>query len=272
MVNIVHRTVKHDKLNNTPFGVFTIWLRSALIGAHDYTSRTTQKNLVCPHRPRRTVDPGASRKEVAAAAERHRDRAEVFWREGCHIEEAYWPAGPRGWLESGEVPLAPGANRLQGGDVIQWDKPEDLPPDEDRVWVDRWDYACSAGDGTIQWDVRQKSALPFTRAFFQSIGSKPENCKLLITRGDSMEPFLFNRDTIMVDISKTQIRDGAVYAICFENEALVKRIYKQAGGVLVLNSYNSANYPDKTVDPAKASQFEVIGEVVYRSGAGFADG
>lgn len=188
-----------------------------------------------------------------------------------NIEETYWPVGPRGWLESEQMPPASVADRLIGGDVLAWDSPEDLPDDEDRVWVDRWDYSCSAGDGSIQWDIRKKSALPFTRAFFQTIGSKPENCKLLTTRGDSMEPFLYNKDTIMVDTSKTQIRDGVIYAICFEDEALVKRVYKQAGGILVLNSFNSTNYPDKIVDPSKASQFEIIGEVVYRSGAGFSD-
>lgn len=185
------------------------------------------------------------------------------------------------WLATGDgqppgeyLPAAinkpPSKKAIEGGDVAVWNTPDELPPDDTRVWVDRWDYTCSAGDGHIQWEVRQKSALPFTLAFFQAIGSKPENCKLLMVRGDSMEPFLFNRDMMMVDTSKTDIRDGQVYAVCFEGEALVKRVYKQGGGILVLNSYNDRNYPDKTVNPATAAQFEVIGEVVYRSGSGFA--
>lgn len=183
---------------------------------------------------------------------------------------AYWLSESDPESEAGTVASTPTQTRIEGGDILVWDKPEDLPADEERVWVDRWDYTCSAGDGLIQWEVRQKGALPFTLGFFQAIGSKPDNCKLLMVRGDSMEPFLFNRDMMMVDTSKTDIRDGQVYAVCFEGEALVKRVYKQGGGILVLNSYNDRNYPDKTVNPATAAQFEVIGEVVYRSGSGFA--
>jgi hypothetical protein len=158
----------------------------------------------------------------------------------------------------------------EDGRVAVWDKPEDLPPDESRVWVDRWDYNCSAGDGSIQWEIRQKDALPFTLAFFNAIGSKPDHCRLLMVRGSSMEPFLFDKDMIMIDIDKTALRDGKVYAVCFEQEALVKQVFKEAGGALVLHSYN-ANYPDKLVDPQRVGQFEVIGELVYRSGSGFTD-
>lgn len=31
------------------------------------------------------------------------------------------------------------------GNVIVWERPEDLEPDEDRVWIDRYDYRFSAG-------------------------------------------------------------------------------------------------------------------------------
>lgn len=172
-------------------------------------------------------------------------------------------------------PIELGAQRakksadMTGGDVVVWDKEEDLPQDDQRVWVDRWDYSCSAGDGMIQWEIRQKAALPFTLSFFKAIGSKPENCKLLVSRGDSMEPFLFNRDMIMVDVSKTNVRDGLVYAVSFEDEPLVKQLFKQPGGALTLHSYNT-RYPDRTVSPTDMERLEVIGEVVYRSGSGFA--
>lgn len=164
------------------------------------------------------------------------------------------------------------ALEAEGGGILTWEKEEDLPADEDRVWIDRYDYHFSAGTGLIQWEVREKRALPFNRAFFKALGSDPKHCRLLVTRGDSQEPFLFNRDLFMIDTTRTRIKDGAMYAIYFEDEPLVKRIFKQAGGGIVLNSYNSAKYPDKEIPADKMEFVRIVGEVIYRSGSGPAGG
>lgn len=153
------------------------------------------------------------------------------------------------------------------GNVTVWENEEDLEPDDDRVWIDRYDYHFSAGTGVIQWEVREKKALPFNKSFFREMGSNPKDCKLLVVRGQSMEPFLFNRDVFMVDTARTQIRDGEVYAIFLDDEALVKRIFKKPGGVIVLNSYNPA-HPDIEVTPDQMESVHIVGEYIYRSGAG----
>lgn len=158
------------------------------------------------------------------------------------------------------------------GNVLVWESESDLPDDPSRVWIDRYDYRFSAGDGTVQWEVREKRALPFDGGFFQKIGSRPQDCKLCIVRGDSMEPYLFNRDMMMVDSAKTSIRDGRVYAVIFEDEALVKQVFKQIGGSLVLHSYNSPKYPDKEIPADKLEYLKIAGEVIYRSGTGPAGG
>lgn len=151
------------------------------------------------------------------------------------------------------------------GQVSEWASAQEV--DDDRVWVDRADYHFSAGNGHIQWEVREKHALPFSKEFFAAIRSRPENCRLVNVRGDSMEPFLFDRDMIMVDTTKTSIRDGLIYALYFSDEAWVKQIFKAEDG-LILHSYN-AKYPDRSVTSETAAGLKVVGEVVYRSGSGF---
>jgi phage repressor protein C with HTH and peptisase S24 domain len=86
-----------------------------------------------------------------------------------------------------------------------------------------------------------------------------------------MEYYLFNRDTMLVDTAKTRIRDGQIYAIYFEDEPLVKQIFKEAGGGIVLHSLN-AKYPDKVVPVDLLDKVFVVGEVIGRSGSGFAGG
>lgn len=187
---------------------------------------------------------------------------------------------PEGWLDTPhnvqELAASihqPVAQQLpeDQGNVIAWERPEDLEPDEDRVWIDRYDYQLSAGTGVIQWEVRVKKALPFDIGFFRAVGSKPKDCKLLLVRGDSMEPYLFNRDLAMVDSSKKMIRDGRIYAVHFEDEPLVKQIFKQAGGGVTLHSYNS-KYPDREIGSDRMASLSIVGEVIYRSGSGPAGG
>ncbi|AXE94148.1 LexA family transcriptional regulator [Paraburkholderia sp. SIMBA_050] len=155
----------------------------------------------------------------------------------------------------------------QKGGVLVWETPEDLPEDSERVWIDKYEYHFSAGNGAIQWEVREKKALPFNMSFFRSIGSKPQDCKLLVVRGDSMEPFLFHRDVFMIDEAKTRVSDGGIYAVHFEDEALVKQVFKESGGGVRLHSYNPA-FPDRFIPATEMGLLRIVGKLVYRSGAG----
>ena len=198
------------------------------------------------------------------------------------IEERF--GKPVGWLDvehKAEQPDSPSKassrDLIKGllpddkGNVIVWERPEDLEPDDGRVWIDRYDYRFSAGSGVIQWEVRQKKALPFDVGYFKALGSNPKDCKLAIVHGDSMEYYLFNRDTMLIDTAKTHVRDGHVYAIYFEDEPLVKQIFKEVGGGLRLHSLNP-KYLDKVVPPEYLDRVIVAGEVIGRSGSGFAGG
>ena len=157
------------------------------------------------------------------------------------------------------------------GNVVVWERPEDLEPDEDRVWIDRYDYRFSAGTGLIQWEIRQKKALPFDIGFFKALGVKPQDCKLAQVHGPSMEPYLFNRDLMMICTTRTHVRDGRIYAVYFEDEALVKQIFKEPEGALRLHSYN-ADFPDRVIAADQLASLQIAGEVMYRSGSGPAGG
>lgn len=157
------------------------------------------------------------------------------------------------------------------GNVVTWEAPEDLAIDEDRVWIDRFDYRFSAGTGVIQWEVRQKKALPFDIGFFRALGVRPQDCKLAQVHGRSMEPYLFNRDMMMICSSKTRVKDGLIYAVVFEDEPLVKQIFKEPEGALRLHSYNP-EFPDKVIHADQLESLQIAGEVIYRSGSGLAGG
>ncbi|MBJ9709855.1 XRE family transcriptional regulator [Burkholderia gladioli] len=173
------------------------------------------------------------------------------------------------WLGSGQQPK----RAVEGGAglVVPWERPDDLPPDEERIWMDQYDYRFSAGNGHIQWEMRKKKALPFDMGFFRALGVKPQDCRLARVHGRSMEPYLFNRDLMMICLAKSHVRDGLVYAVYFESEPLVKQIFKEPDGALRLHSYNP-DFPDRIVAAEQLAGLQIVGEVIYRSGSGLAGG
>lgn len=182
--------------------------------------------------------------------------------------------GMAGWFsDQAAAAQQPGFHKLpeDKGNVLAWEHPDDLPPDDGRVWLDRYDYRFSAGTGLIQWEVRQKKELPFDTGFFKGLGVKPQDCKLVQVHGRSMEPFLFHRDLMMICTTRTHVRDGHIYAVYFEDEPLVKQVFKEADGALRLHSYNS-EFPDRMVSADQLPRLQIAGEVMYRSGSGPAGG
>lgn len=182
---------------------------------------------------------------------------------------------PMGWMDtqddlpSKEDEAAKPAIKWQGDvrEVTTWNHPDDLPPDPDRVWIDRYDFRFSAGEGKIQWEIQQKQALPFDSDFFRRLGSRPQDCRLVKVDGESMEPYLFHDDSVLVDVSKTHISDGKIYALIFEDEQFVKQVFKEIGGGLILHSLNP-RFRDKVIPPDRDTYLNIAGRVVYRSGMG----
>lgn len=136
-----------------------------------------------------------------------------------------------------------------------------------KIWLPLMDISFSCGDGVnIECHFEEtKKKLAFEPDFLQSRGVKEQNIRLLYARGDSMELFIFDGDVFAIDISDTEIRDGQIYAVYFEGEALLKQVFKEAGGTLVLHSFNS-RYRDKIVSEDNGASFKVIGRQFWRAG------
>lgn len=83
-------------------------------------------------------------------------------------------------------------------------------------------------------------------------------------RGESMEPALYDGDTVIINTLDTRLVDGSVYAVNYEGEALVKRLIRDAG-----QWWLSSDNPDQRRFHRKLCQGEnciVIGRIVKREG------
>ncbi|WP_167354175.1 XRE family transcriptional regulator [Caballeronia fortuita] len=142
--------------------------------------------------------------------------------------------------------------------------------DPEHIWIDGFEYQFDADDGSIHWNRLEKRVLRLPLPFFASHGADPARCKVLTIKSDSsMEPFLFDHDQIVIDTGRVEPRESKIFAMTFEGEALVKQVFKEAGGALRLHSLNP-RYPDKIIAAEHLDGLKIVGQYLYRAGPGFA--
>ncbi|WP_292041507.1 LexA family transcriptional regulator [Massilia sp. UBA6681] len=92
-------------------------------------------------------------------------------------------------------------------------------------------------------------------------GLDPKRLIAIPVRGDSMEPLLFDGDTVVIDPTDKKLVSRELYALNFEGDCCVKQMLHKAGA-WYLHSINSDHKPVR----AESGQCEVIGRVVYQPG------
>lgn len=169
------------------------------------------------------------------------------------------------WLQTGETGIPPQVQRILDNTERHVISTEIDP--STKIWLPLMDISFSCGDGediTCHFEETKKK-LAFEPDFLSSRGVKEKDVRLLYARGDSMEMYIFDGDVFAIDISDTEVRDGKIYAVYFEGEALLKQIFKEAGGTLVLHSLNPY-YRDKIVNESNGASFKVLGRQFWRAG------
>lgn len=86
-------------------------------------------------------------------------------------------------------------------------------------------------------------------------------CVAFPASGDSMLPTIKDKDTVYVDLERTTVRDGKVFAICHGGLFKFKRLYNLPLGGIRIVSDNAAEFPEErlTAQEIIDQQFEIIG-------------
>ncbi|MGO4151390.1 LexA family transcriptional regulator [Cupriavidus sp. YAF13] len=152
--------------------------------------------------------------------------------------------------------------------IVTYESLEELPK-ESTVLVTRIDVELSAGNGRETWHIEEKEPLPFQADYIRRLDAKPKNLVAVKVTGDSMEPRLFDDDSVIVDRADTRVpANGGVFALVYAGEMLVKRLFQLPGGILKIVSDNHERYEPILLQPDQIEHISVIGRVKYRSGMG----
>lgn len=116
--------------------------------------------------------------------------------------------------------------------------------------------------------VEDSEPATYQLSWFQKHRINPDKVRRFKVTGDSNEPMLFEGDTVLVNLSETNIVDGKLYAIRYSNDLRLKFLSRRLDGTLILRSKNS-EYKDEEIPPEMAEEhITVIGRVRDKSGSG----
>lgn len=174
------------------------------------------------------------------------------------------------WLATGEGQMI--TNRQQVDELVA-SLPSGITHEQVEPWradnqipIEFYDVHFCCGDGSAQPEFEAlKKTLPFDASFFRRRGITSDNFKMIYATGDSMANYINEGDAVGIDISDTTPKENEVYALFLDGDLMIKRIFKEAGGVIRLSSDNK-QYADKVVTPDNGDSLLIIGRVVYRSG------
>ncbi|WP_111894194.1 XRE family transcriptional regulator [Acinetobacter sp. MB5] len=165
------------------------------------------------------------------------------------------------WLQTGKSSDAFTANDVVKPTVVSTEIKDEF------IWIDvvQANFSCGNGEPIEFHFDAINGKLPFPPSFFKDKRVNPEHMRIIKAKGDSMSDFIKDGDYVGIDLAQTEIIDGEIYAVYFAREGMIKQIFKEANGSLVLHSLNS-KYPDKIVTEENGNNFKVMGRQFWRAG------
>lgn len=155
-------------------------------------------------------------------------------------------------------------NQVEFQEISDWDDNEPLDAGEvEIVFYKDLSFACGHGtDGIAYQDETRR--LRLSRKTLDSRGTTKDQVFAARVFNNSMEPTINDGDTIIVDRSKTKIKDGYIFAIEHGGLFLCKRLYRMPNNGIRVVSDNSIEYQEFVLSEQEQidQNFNIIGWVM----------
>lgn len=136
-----------------------------------------------------------------------------------------------------------------------------LFPDEemaDFVMVSKAKAVAGAG-GSLETDEGSTGLYAFRREFLMREHIHTADLRMMLIRGDSMEPTIKDGDTVLVDQTDKKLMDGRIFIIGVDEELMCKRAAKIPGGWRFCSE--NKERPDIDVTGDELERLRVYGRV-----------
>jgi phage repressor protein C with HTH and peptisase S24 domain len=165
------------------------------------------------------------------------------------------------WLHEGREPksLVAGIPPYEFSTVVVA-----APDDPDFYEIPKVQLVLSAGMTGFQTvpEIYDGSKLSISKKWIERHGFIPGRLIAICVKGDSMEPNLYEGDQVIINTADTRMEDGAVFAVNFEGQAVVKRLARDRG-----EWWLTSDTPDQVRHRRKScgdGECIIIGRIVKR--------
>ena len=141
--------------------------------------------------------------------------------------------------------------------------PIDLDDNPEYPAIRRVRFKLSAGASGFGIEYLGDEAAPivFQRQWYEQRGFAPDKLFAVKVANGSMEPGLFDGDTVVVNTAQSEPRDGVVFAVNYEGELVIKRLVRDAGQWwLCSDNPDQRRYPRKVCHEGT----HILGEIVHK--------
>lgn len=125
----------------------------------------------------------------------------------------------------------------------------------------RFKLSAGASGFAVEYLDEEDAPIVFRREWFTSHGYQPTKLFAVKVANGSMEPGLWDGDTVVVNTADTEPQDGHVFAVNFEGELVIKRLVRDEG-----RWWLKSDNPDQSRYPRKAcgEGVHIIGRIVHK--------
>jgi phage repressor protein C with HTH and peptisase S24 domain len=121
--------------------------------------------------------------------------------------------------------------------------------------------AClNAGGGSVVMSEQLGEYYAFRKDWLSKVATSARNIILMTVEGESMTPTISDGDTVMIDMGRTRIKSGSIYALGIEDTIIVKRLEYLVSGTIRIISDNRQEYAPYEANP---QNIRIIGEVIW---------
>ncbi len=153
---------------------------------------------------------------------------------------------------------------LGANDLVDQSHQIDLDEHPELSKIRKVRLRLQAGIGGYAVESDEEEGLPiFFRADWMAMrGYKPYNLLAIKVKGHSMETSLHEGDMVVINTADTVPKDGEVFAVNYEGEAVIKRLARDAGEWwLVSDNPDERRYPRKKWTDGSSL---IVGRVIHK--------
>ncbi len=150
----------------------------------------------------------------------------------------------------------------EGGNVLQIVDSAALT-DKSMVMLPRLDVEAAAGAGAVVATEQVAEMVAFSTSWLRERHITPRNARILTARGDSMEPTIRDGDLLIVDTAIEMAVDNGIYCIAYNGVLLVKRLFVQRSGGIIISSDNKIAGRDEEIPAHEVPDVHIAGRVMW---------